>query len=130
MSTLVEEPGGRVKRRHCAQFKVLVVLACQQLGVSLASVALANGLNATMLRKCMVDTKRCATLRTLSEGSGTGSNQCDGLPEFVALALPQGNDPAPAIIHLEIERAGGVVRVKLPAGAFNECASGLRELLR
>ena len=130
MSTLVEAPGGRVKRRHSAQFKASVVLACQQPGVSLASVALANGLNATMLRKWVVDSRRSAMLRTLSQGSGTGSNPNEGQPEFIALALPQGDGPVPAIIDLEIERAGVLVRVKLPAGAFNECASGLRELLR
>jgi transposase len=129
MSTLVEAPGKRVRRRHSAQFKASVVLACQRPGVSLASVALANGLNATMLRKWVVDSKRSAMLRTLSQDSGTGSNQSKGKPEFIALALPQGESPAPAIIHLEIERAGVLVRVKLPAGALSECASGLRELL-
>ncbi len=128
MSTLVEAPGGRVKRRHSAQFKASVVLACQQPGVSLASVALANGLNATMLRKWVVDSKRSTMLRTLSQGSGTGSNPSAGQPEFIALALPQGDGPVPSTIH--IERAGVLVRVKLPAGAFNECARGLRELLR
>ncbi len=130
MSTSVEAPGRRIGRRHSAQFKTSVVQACQQPGVSLASVALVNGLNATMLRKWVVDSKRSAMLRTLSQGSGAGSNQSEGQSEFIALALPQGDDPVPAIIHLEIERAGVLVRVKLPTGAFNEYASGLRELMR
>ena len=125
MSTLVEAPGGRVKRRHSAQFKASVVLACQQPGESLASVALANGLNATMLRKWVVDSKRSTMLRTLSQGSGTGSNPSAGQPEFIALALPQGDGPVPSTIHIEIERAGVLVRVKLPAGAFNAAAPAL-----
>ena len=43
--------GRRRRRRHSAEFKAMVVGECRRLGVSVAAVALAHGLNANMLRK-------------------------------------------------------------------------------
>ena len=43
-TTLLEAPGRRTRRKHSAEFKASVIHACQQPGVSMASVALANGL--------------------------------------------------------------------------------------
>ncbi|MES2480493.1 MAG: transposase, partial [Pseudomonadota bacterium] len=59
MSTMAKEAPGRRRRRiHSEDFKASVVLASQQPGVSMASVALANGLNATMLRRWVVQAER------------------------------------------------------------------------
>ncbi len=41
----------RTHRRHDPEFKAQVIEACLHPGVSVAAVALANGLNANMLRK-------------------------------------------------------------------------------
>jgi transposase len=41
----------RRRRTHSAEFKAKVVSACRQPGVSIAAVALANGLNANLLRR-------------------------------------------------------------------------------
>lgn len=64
----IEWPGGegvlRVlsngKRRYSAGFKAWVVQQCLHPGASLAGVSLANGLNATMLRKWVVEHKESA----------------------------------------------------------------------
>ena len=48
---VVKAAPGRTRRRHDAEFKAQVIAACLQPGVSLAAIALANGLNANMLRK-------------------------------------------------------------------------------
>ena len=40
----------RRRRRHTPEFKARVIAACLQPGVSLAAAALANGLNANLLR--------------------------------------------------------------------------------
>lgn len=40
----------RRRRTHGAEFKTKVVSACQRPGVSMAAVALANGLNANLVR--------------------------------------------------------------------------------
>ena len=41
----------RTRRRHAPEFKAQVIEACLQPGVSVAGVALANGLNANYLRR-------------------------------------------------------------------------------
>lgn len=61
-SVVVESPGRRTYRRHGAKFKAQVVRACRQPGVSIAAVALANGLNANMLRRSMVEAERVGTV--------------------------------------------------------------------
>ena len=43
--------GLRKRRRHSEEFRARVVAACQEPGVSVASVALANGLNANLVRR-------------------------------------------------------------------------------
>ena len=56
MNTLgIELPSRRTRRRHAPEFREQVVQACRQPGVSIAAVALANGLNANMVRKWVVD---------------------------------------------------------------------------
>ena len=42
---------GRRRRTHSGEFKARVVEACRQPGISMASVALANGINANLLRR-------------------------------------------------------------------------------
>ncbi|WP_114968091.1 transposase [Rhodoferax ferrireducens] len=49
---------GRRLRRHSEQFKSEVIGACRQPGVSIAGVALANGLNANLLRRWVVEAGR------------------------------------------------------------------------
>ena len=49
-ANLVNAPRGRHRRTYPDDFKTQVVAACLQPGVSMAAVALANGLNANLLR--------------------------------------------------------------------------------
>ena len=41
----------RRRRRHTGEFKANLVAACSRRGVSIASVALAKGINANLLRR-------------------------------------------------------------------------------
>jgi transposase-like protein len=53
--------GGIVRRRrrtHSAEFKAKIVSACRRPGVSIAAVALANGLNANLVRRWVVTEER------------------------------------------------------------------------
>ena len=43
--------GRQRRRRHSEEFKAEVVRACRRRGVSIAAVALANGLNANLVRR-------------------------------------------------------------------------------
>jgi len=46
----IAAPAFRRNRRHSPEFKARVIAACLQPGVSIAAVALVNGLNANYLR--------------------------------------------------------------------------------
>ena len=50
-TNLIKTPRSRRRRTYSGDFKAQVVTACLQPGVSIAGVALANGLNANLLRR-------------------------------------------------------------------------------
>jgi hypothetical protein len=124
----VRAPKRRERRRHSDEFKRQVAAACLQPGVSMAAVALANGLNANLLRRWV--------------------NELDGRP--VTQAVPARNDPAqrpspttlvpvtiarpdvgaPGDIQIEIQRPNTLVRITWPVAEAAACAPWLRELLR
>ncbi len=124
----IELPERRRRRRHSPEFRAAVIEACRQPGVSIAAVALANGLNANMLRKWVSDADR--------EGAGAMVSQAQCaqpvLPApsdgFVPLTL---SAPAPhSDIRIEVKRAGTAISVSWPTSAASECAAWLREWLR
>lgn len=53
-------PTGRSWRRHSEEFKARVIELARQPGVSTAAVALANSLNANMLRRWVREADECA----------------------------------------------------------------------
>jgi transposase len=115
----VELPGRRTHRRYSAEFKAQVTRTCRQPGVSVAAVALANGLNANMLRRWVTDAVR--------GGPPVASNP----PGFVAVQLAT----TPALptqfdIHIEVTRGPTTITMRWPAGLAGDCASWLREMLR
>lgn len=114
---VVEAAGRRRRRKHSDEFKAQVILACRQPGVSMASVALAHGLNATMLRKWVVQ----------AEGAGpTRAALTTTAPAFVPVSAP----PPVQEIRIAIERGHTRITVTWPSDASAACAGWLRELLR
>lgn len=129
----VESPGRRAHRRHSAEFKAQVVRACLQPGVSVASVALANGLNANMLRRWVAEAERVGPLAVIGKGAqhAPSAAPASGLPTFVAVGLP--SPPAASAqtdIHIELRRGPTMIVMRWPASLAGACASCLRELLR
>ena len=124
MDTSVLEPAGRRRRRkHSAEFKAELIRACQQPGVSSAAIALANGLNANMLRRWV----NCAE-QPESAAAPARPLPPSPPPEFVPLKLPA---PQPqADIRIELQRGGVNVSVVWPVSAAAECASWMRAVLR
>ncbi|MFG6415626.1 transposase [Roseateles sp. DC23W] len=120
-------PTGRSWRRHSAEFKTLVVELARQPGVSTAAVALANGLNANMLRRWV----READERVPSSAHKDAAE----VPAFVQLPMPQEVPPAlPSVsvqvrsrISVEIRRGSTAVHAELPMDACS--AAWLREVL-
>ena len=136
-SVFVESPGRRTNRRHGTEFKAQVVLAARQPGVSVAAVALANGLNANMLRRWMLEAERvgppapsCGQRAVAKSAPMRASNH----PSFVAVQMPA--PPAPPAapkevdIHIELTRGPTTVVMRWPASVAGACASWLREMLR
>lgn len=132
-SVFVELPGRRAHRRHGAEFKGRVIRACRQPGVSVASIALANGLNANMLRRWVSEAGRVGPVAAGSQGAVavSAAAMAGGLPGFVAVQMP--TPPAAAAepdIHIELTRGPTTIVMRWPAALAGTCASCLREMLR
>lgn len=120
-TTQLEAPGRRMRRKHSAEFKASVIRACRQPGVSMASVALANGLNATMLRKWVVEAERGTLRRVPVEVPMQAA-------AFVPVAMP--HDANRNDIRIELQRGNVRITLEWPCDGAAECAAWMRELLR
>ena len=132
-SVVVESPGRRTHRRHSAEFKAQVIRACWQPGVSIAAVALANGLNANMLRRWVVEAERVGAMAVRGQGAlGVSATAgASGLLGFVAvqMATPPAASALPDI-HIELTRGPTTIVMRWPAPLAGACATWLREMLR
>lgn len=126
-TSLIQPPARRSRRRHSPEFRASVIRACQQPGVSMAAVALANGLNANMLRKWVAE----ADSDSQSAIAVDPEAPANPVPAFVPLALaapptlPGGGD-----IRIEVRRGGTTVSICWPSTSSESCAAWLRDLLR
>ena len=122
---------GRRRRKHSAEFKAKVVAACRQPGVSIAAVALANRLNANLLRRWVV----------AAEGAQPPANQIEMISAapvgarvdnrtFIPIQVESSAVAARQDIAIELRRGATVVKVSWPLAAAADCAVWLRELLR
>jgi transposase len=117
------------RRRHSAELKAKVLVACGEPGASVAAIALAHDLNANLVHKWRRG-RGAAPMRPIMAGAT--------VPEFVALSLPAtpsaAAQPTPALcapdIRVAIERGSSRVNISWPVTAAAECAAWLRELLR
>ena len=123
MDRAVEEQHRQRRRRHSDQFKAQVVQACTP-GVSVAAVALANGLNANLVRRWL-----------RRRGVGTSGAVALGTAQLPAAAFmpvqvqSSSQSPTPDI-RLELRRGTATVIVNWPAQEAAACARWLQEWLR
>lgn len=114
----------RTRRTHSEAFKQSVISACSAPGVSVAGVALANGLNANQVRRWMRErgveppSRRRSKVVTLS---GVAA-------DFVPVAFAPAPEPEP-VIRLEVERGAARVKLEWPVEAAAACGVWLREWL-
>ncbi|MFZ5560905.1 MAG: transposase [Pseudomonadota bacterium] len=127
-AAVVAAPTKRSWRRHSDEFKARVIEMARQPNASVAAVALANGLNANMLR------------RWVREFEATGDARSDGpqqrdtaIPTFVQLPMcaqpsvaAESPTQAAASVVVEIQRNGATVRASLPLDSRS--AAWLREV--
>ena len=133
----IELPSRRTRRRHAPEFRDRVVQACRQPGVSIAAVALANGLNANMVRKWVIEAEARAETAPVSKAdmpAAASDGPASSVPlHFLPLAMPAPASAAPASadeIRIELQRGATAIKVSWPTAAAADCAAWLRELLR
>ncbi len=114
------------KRVHSEEFKDELVRGCSEPGISVAGVALANGVNANLVRKWMAARGVAApSLRGTAQRNQSALRR----PEFVPVAIATA-EPAAPDIRIEARRGDAVVRVEWPMAVAGECAAWLRQWLR
>ena len=113
--------------RYSDEFKRQVVAACQAPGVSKAAIALANGLNANMLRRWVIESSQGSDSQLATVTKPLPPAQAK--PDFIPVQLP----PAPAAqagdIRIELQHARGAMQIHWPMAASSQCAHWLREVL-
>jgi transposase len=117
--------GRRRRRKHSAEFKAHVVAACSKPGVSSASVAMANGINANLVRRWVKDAE--GEQEDVGEIGATNRVKRP-VTKFVPLPLP--SPVSVSDIRVELQRGATKIVVTWPATAASECAAWMRELLR
>jgi transposase len=113
---------------HSDEFKANAVASSMQHGMSMAAVAMANGINANLLRRWVreAETRRGAGLANTPLAPKPRASAVPAA--FVPMELPAKS--ATADIRIELRRGGTLVAVTWPIDAAAECAAWLRELLR
>lgn len=113
--------GRRRRRLHSDEFKADAVAAASRPGMSMASVALARGINANLLRRWVREAEMPPT-KMLAEAVPAAST-------FVAVQLPEPVAPV-GEIRIEVRCGATTITVAWPMAAAAECAGWMRELLR
>ena len=114
----------RVRRTHSEAFKQSVVSACREPGVSVAGVALANGLNANQVHRWMRERGIAPPSRRMSGGAALTALPDPGfVPVQIAPAVE-----AP-VIRVEAQRGNARVKLEWPLQAADACGAWLRERL-
>lgn len=118
---------GRRRGRYSDEFKRQVVAACLAPGVSKAAIALANGLNANMLRRWVVESSRGSNgqLATITKPLASAQTK----PDFIPVRFAQAPSAPAADIRIELQHARGVMQIHWPMGASSQCAQWVREVL-
>lgn len=121
----IEKPRRR-KRTHSEEFKDELVRACSEPGISVAGIALANGVNANLLRKWM--RARGVTVPSLRRRVES-TEPVARAPEFLPVAITA-TEPGLPEIRIEARRGSAVVKIEWPVAVAAECAAWLRGSLR
>ena len=121
----IEKPQRR-KRTHSEEFKDELVRACSEPGISVAGIAMANGVNANLLRKWMQ--ARGVTVPSLRRRVES-KEPVARAPEFLPVAITA-TEPGLPEIRIEARRGSAVVKIEWPVAAAAECAAWLRGWLK
>jgi hypothetical protein len=119
----------RRRRTHSPEFKAMVVAACRRPGVSMAAVALANGLNANLVRRWVVTDERVLPGKSIQTTTPSAASTVEH-GTFIPIELEHTRVTTAPSITIELTRDATVVKVDWPLAAAADCATWLRALLR
>ena len=129
MDTKVARPAARrTRRRHAPEFKAQVIEACLQPGVSVAGVALANGLNANYLRRWIKE-HREQTGRSRVKGAVVVSHHVKPTA-LVPVTIEAPVTRECGEIRIDIRRGTTAVQMAWPATHAALLGGVLKDLLR
>jgi transposase len=118
--------GRRRRRHHSVFFKAESVSACQQPGISIASVALARGLNANLLRRWVQEAERGnAPIAIRPSRSDAVPASAEG---FVPISLSSSSTES--MIQIELRSGAKRLSLRWPASQARECALLLQALMK
>lgn len=114
---------GKRRGRYSNDFKQKLIAACNEPGVSTAAIALANGINANLLRRWISESRDTRSAKPqASQPENPGLNA----PAFVRVDAKSDVDGAVGSpIELELHRGGLRITV---SGSSADCALFLRTL--
>lgn len=120
-------PTCRVKRNHSPEFKARVVEACDARGASVAGVALAHGVNANLVRKWIIKSRRAV----VHQGT-PGFLPVHMMPGTASkVSAPKRSDGVAHFDAIEIDLASARIRVRadFDSDALREVVRVLRDTL-
>lgn len=94
------------------------------------AVALANGLNANLLRRWVVSEERAQPANAMEAVSAPPARVDVESRSFIPLELERAVVTSKQEINIELRRGATIVKVAWPVAAAAQCAAWLRELLR
>jgi transposase-like protein len=121
---------GRRRGRYSDQFKRQVIAACLEPGVSTAAVALANGLNANLVRRWVAETSQHRDTR--SSKTAATLAPVHTIPAFIPIKLesvPPASATLQADIRIELQHGATTMHIHWPLSASSQCAQWVREVL-
>ena len=126
----MEEAKRRVRRRHGNDLKKAVLDECVA-GVSVASVAMAHGINANLVHKWRrLAQGKLAAVAAVAAAAASPTPALTFIPLVIASPTAQPLAVETRELRIELRRGAINATVIWPISAAAECAGWLREVLR
>lgn len=128
MDTKIVQPtAGRRRRRHDAEFKAQIVAASLHPGVSIAAVAMANGINPNLLRRWVKEHREAL----LAQPSARSEQAVPSEPTtMIPITLPSAGMAELGDIRLDLRRGNTSVQISWPIAQAALLGQWLKDLLR
>lgn len=124
----MQEKVKRARRRHSEAFRVEVVVAALEPGVSVSAVALANGLNANLLRRWIKEHQVRSSANELNSPDATPKQAKPAA--LLPVTIEPSGLPSPSEIRIDIQRGTTTVQMAWPVAHAAMLGEVMKDLLR